>query len=269
MKNTYPVLLALVFGMLATDAGAQSRKVNPNPRGEKPAVSAPAVTKPLRLTPGRRALSRTNIVQPHLRKVATAKPRVLAATKSKGVASLKPKVLTAPKPKSTVAVRAVGRLPLLVKRGVAAKRLRNVPARGIVQVPPNPEASAIAAQTAVEPVTLTAEQKNMIYRTITDTPLQARRVTIERVLKPTVSGPSPGQSAVAAGPQTDGVGNHSPTDTEAVVGAQLPPTVPLHRLPVSAIQSVPAIGAYRYAFVGERVWLVDPTTGIVIAALSE
>jgi len=271
MKNTYLMLLALMLGMLATesDAWAQSRKVNPNPPGKKPAVSNPAVTKPLRLTPGKRALSRTNIVQPQLRKVATAKPKVLGAAKPEGLAALISKVLTAPKPISTVAVHPVRRLPLLVKRRVTAKGLHNVPAREIVQVPRNPEVSAIASQRAVEPVTLTADQKSMIYRTITETPLQARPVTIERILKPMVSGPSPGQAAVAAGPQTDGVANHSPTETEAVVGAQLPPTVPLHRLPLSAVQSVPAIGAYRYAFVGQRVLLVDPATSIVIAAIKE
>jgi hypothetical protein len=269
MKNTYPVLLALMLGMLATesDAWAQSRKLNPNPPGKKPAVSTPAVTKPLRLTPRKRALSGTNIVEPQLRKVATAKPKVLGAAKPEGLAALKSKVLTAPKSISTVAVRTVGRLP--VKRRVTAMRLGNVPARQTVQVPRNPEASAIASQRAVEPVTLTADQKSMIYRTITDTPLQARRVTIERFFKPTVSGPSPGQAAVAAGPQTDGVANYSPTETEAVVGARLPPTVPLHRLPLSAVQSVPAIGAYRYAFVGQRVLLVDPATSIVIAAIKE
>jgi hypothetical protein len=58
-------------------------------------------------------------------------------------------------------------------------------------------------------------------------------------------------------------------ETEAVVGAQLPPTVPLLRLPLSAVQAVPAIGAYRYAFVGQRVLLVDPATSIVIAAINE
>ena len=271
MKNTYLMLLALMLGMPATesDAWAQSRKVNPNPPGKKPAVSTPAVTKPLRLTPGKRALSRTNIVQPQLRKVATAKPKVLGAAKPEGLAASISKVLTAPKPIGTVAVHPVRRLPLLVKRGVTAKRLHNVPAREIVPVPRNPEVSAIASQRAVQPVTLTADQKSMIYRTITETPLQARPVTIERILKPTVSGPSPGQAAVAAGPQTDGVANHSPMETEAVVGAQLPPTVPLHRLPLSAVQSVPAIGAYRYAFVGQRVLLVDPATSIVIAAIKE
>src|SRR4051812_36750832 len=87
----------------------------------------------------------------------------------------------------------------------------------------------------------------MIYRTITETPLQPRRVTIERVLKPTGNGQSPGPASVAPGFRTDGVANHYPTETEAVVGAQLPPTVPLRRLPLSAVQSVPAIGAYRYA----------------------
>jgi hypothetical protein len=151
MKNTYPVLLALMLGMLATesDAWAQSRKLNPNPPGKKPAVSTPAVTKPLRLTPRKRALSGTNIVEPQLRKVATAKPKVLGAAK---LAALKSKVLTAPKSISTVAVRTVGRLP--VKRRVTAMRLGNVPARQTVQVPRNPEASAIASQRAVETVTL-------------------------------------------------------------------------------------------------------------------
>jgi hypothetical protein len=113
MKNTYPMLLALMFCMLATesDAWAQSRKVNPNPPGKKPAVSTPAVTKPLRLTPGKRALSRTNIVQPQLRKVATAKPKVLGAAKPEGLAALISKVLPAPKPITPVACIPFGGSP--------------------------------------------------------------------------------------------------------------------------------------------------------------
>jgi hypothetical protein len=59
------------------------------------------------------------------------------------------------------------------------------------------------------------------------------------------------------------------TETKTVVGAQLPSTVPLHRLPPRAVATVPAVGAYRYAFVGERVLLVDPTTSTVIAAIKE
>jgi hypothetical protein len=56
-------------------------------------------------------------------------------------------------------------------------------------------------------------------------------------------------------------------ESEPVVGAQLPPTIPLHQMPAGAVTAVPEVGHYRYAFVGDRVLLVDPATGIVIAVI--
>jgi hypothetical protein len=56
-------------------------------------------------------------------------------------------------------------------------------------------------------------------------------------------------------------------ESEAVVGAQLPSTIPLHQMPPGAVTAVPEIGHYGYAFVGDRLLLVDPATGIVVAAI--
>jgi hypothetical protein len=52
----------------------------------------------------------------------------------------------------------------------------------------------------------------------------------------------------------------------AQVGARLPATVPLYALPPSVRAS--GLRAYRYAVVNNRILLVDPATGTVVAELS-
>jgi hypothetical protein len=50
-----------------------------------------------------------------------------------------------------------------------------------------------------------------------------------------------------------------------VVGARVPVETRLAPIPLALIADVPAIRSYRYMTVGERVLLVDPDTGIIVA----
>jgi hypothetical protein len=50
-----------------------------------------------------------------------------------------------------------------------------------------------------------------------------------------------------------------------VVGARVPVETRLAPIPPALIADVPAIRSYRYMTVGERVLLVDPDTGIIVA----
>jgi hypothetical protein len=50
-----------------------------------------------------------------------------------------------------------------------------------------------------------------------------------------------------------------------VVGGRVPAATQLAPLPPALIADVPAIRSYRYITVGERVLLVDPDTGVIVA----
>jgi hypothetical protein len=50
-----------------------------------------------------------------------------------------------------------------------------------------------------------------------------------------------------------------------VVGARVPVETRLAPIPPALIADVPAIRSYRYMTIGERVLLVDPDTGIIVA----
>ena len=95
---------------------------------------------------------------------------------------------------------------------------------------------------------------------IAEIPLQPRLVRTERMLPPTANLPN-------LEPTTSAIPRLAITESELVVGAQLPSTVTLHQIPLRAVEAVPEIVPYRYAFVGDRVLLVDPVTGIVVAAI--
>jgi hypothetical protein len=229
-----PAILALTLCVLVNAAAAETRKVRPVMPGKKPATSAAIVAEPLKITPpSRTAQPRAHPVQPKAATTARAKPK-------------------------TPATSRVSHRPLVAKRALKAQRPRAViPSQSLVDL--SREANAPA--TADAPIALTRPQEHTIYRIIAEIPLQPRSVPIERVLPTVKSLPSSEKPTFNAIPRTAIV------ESEPVVGAQLPLTIPLHQMPPDAVTAVPEIGHYGYAFVGDRVLLVDPATGIVVAAI--
>lgn len=55
--------------------------------------------------------------------------------------------------------------------------------------------------------------------------------------------------------------------TEIVLGSRIPASVPLYAMPAETIAVAPSLSGYRYALIGGRVYLVDPSDGIVSAML--
>ena len=94
----------------------------------------------------------------------------------------------------------------------------------------------VQTQTVVttEPLQLTPVQRRTIYRTVVQEP-------------------------VAVAP---------PPDVEYRIGARVPDSVRLYSLPESVAVEVPAVKAYRYMVVNDRVVLVDPATSQVVAELA-
>jgi hypothetical protein len=54
-----------------------------------------------------------------------------------------------------------------------------------------------------------------------------------------------------------------------VPGARLPTSIPLSPVPPAVVATDPALAAYSYAYVDYRVYLVDPSTGIIAAELTQ
>jgi hypothetical protein len=53
-----------------------------------------------------------------------------------------------------------------------------------------------------------------------------------------------------------------------VPGARLPASIPLSAVPASVVANVPTLAPYSYAYVDDRVYLVDPGSGIIVAELT-
>ena len=115
---------------------------------------------------------------------------------------------------------------------------------------------------SVGPIALTPVQRAAIYRMIAEVPLLPNLVLTESIrgaLPVPLGLPVPIE---ARPPEPD-------ARPEYPIGSRLPETVRLYPLPPRAVDAVPAIEPYQYAFVGDRILLVEPTTGIVAAALNQ
>jgi hypothetical protein len=54
-----------------------------------------------------------------------------------------------------------------------------------------------------------------------------------------------------------------------VVGARIPPSVPLVAVPDPIVARIPATQSYSYAVIDNRVYLVDPATDIIVAEIAQ
>ena len=145
---------------------------------------------------------------------------------------------------------------------------------------------------------LTTAQRTTLYRTIVEARAVPRPVVTERSVvpfpfgPPVVVRPAPSEDVitervitspapvvgepieavpaprvietVGAAPAVTQRVVTTPANVEFVVGSRLPTTVPLYALPPSVSVQIPAVRAYRYAVVDDRVFLVDPVSGLIV-----
>jgi hypothetical protein len=161
--------------------------------------------------------------------------------------------------------------------------------------------SAVAARSIpVAAPALTAAQRSTILRTIVEERVVPRTVITESVAAPTFAAPVVTAPAVREEIVTEQVVTPpaplirerivprplavetvgaAPVVTERVVatpaslglaiGSRVPATVPLYALPPALGVQIPSVRSYRYAIVDDRVLLVDPATGMVVAELDQ
>jgi hypothetical protein len=122
---------------------------------------------------------------------------------------------------------------------------------------------------------LSQDQRTVVYRTLA----QHAPVVTAPVTRPWVTtdqriinayDPVFGQRVITTAPVTTGVGTVVTTPAgypEIVIGARIPETIPVYGMSPAAAAAAPAIAGYNYALVGNRVFLIDPRDGIVVAML--
>ncbi len=86
-------------------------------------------------------------------------------------------------------------------------------------------------------------------------------------------GPNAGYDAYAYDPYHDQVVRdpYRPVyrqDVPLVVGARIPQSVPLVAVPQPVAARIPAAAPYSYAVIDNRVYLVDPATSLIVAAIA-
>jgi hypothetical protein len=174
-------------------------------------------------------------------------------------------VETVPNTVDAITTRAVVRsaeVRELVTRPVSARR---EPVKHVRQVAHARKAHKTVRSAAlpVRNVVLNPRERHIVYQTIVEREVLPRR--------PVIVAPQIVQQPVAPPPivAADEIIAPAIAPRPIGVGTVLPENVPLYAIPENVTLSVPATQSYSYAYLGGRAYLVDPTTGMVVADVTE
>jgi hypothetical protein len=132
--------------------------------------------------------------------------------------------------------------------------------------PPTYESRAYEPAVAAPPLALTPAQRTTIYRTIIPQgrgrgPIVRERIvteTVAPVVRERVVNPPAGSSYAPAG-----------SAYAYAVGSRVSDAYALAPMPQAVVGAVPAVRSYRYMVINNRLLLVDPATGIVVAEVTD
>ena len=110
------------------------------------------------------------------------------------------------------------------------------------------------------PVALTPAQRTTIYRTIIPQGRGRGPIVRERIVTESVA-PAPAVRERSVNPP--------PASAYAAVGSRVSDAYALAPMPQSVVATVPAVRSYRYTVINNRLLLVDPATGIVVAEVTD
>jgi hypothetical protein len=119
------------------------------------------------------------------------------------------------------------------------------------------EAPAYAPVVSAPPRALTPAQRTMIYRTIIPQGRGRGPIVRERIVTESVA-PAPAARERIA-----------PAAYAYAVGSRVEDASALAPMPQAVASTVPAVRSYRYMVINNRLLLVDPATGIVVAEVNE
>jgi hypothetical protein len=113
-----------------------------------------------------------------------------------------------------------------------------------------------------QPLALTPAQRTTIYRTIIPQGRGRGPIVKERIVTETVA-PAPVARERVVVPRVGA------DYADYTVGSRVADSYALAPLPPSVVTSVPAVRSYRYMVINNRLLLVDPATGIVVADVTQ
>jgi hypothetical protein len=112
---------------------------------------------------------------------------------------------------------------------------------------------------------LTPAQRTTIYRTIIPQGRGRGPIVRERIVTETI----PAAPVVRERVVTRPVGADYAYAADYTVGSRVGDAYALAPLPQSVVTTVPAVRSYRYMVINNRLLLVDPATGLVVADMTE
>jgi hypothetical protein len=137
--------------------------------------------------------------------------------------------------------------PVAARRHVSHARSRHKATRKT--------AHATRQERITRSVSLSPRERHIVYQTIVErTVMPSRQVVVAPpIVRPPVLAAD--EEFATAAPIT--------------VGTVLPENVPLYAIPQNVALSVPAAQSYSYAWLGGRAYLVEPSSGMVVADVTE
>jgi len=121
------------------------------------------------------------------------------------------------------------------------------------------ESPAYAPVVSAPPLALTPVQRTTIYRTIIPQGRGRGPIVRERIVTESVA-PAPAVRERIA-PATSAYAY--------AVGSRVPDASALAPMPQAVASTVPAVRSYRYMVINNRLLLVDPATGMVVAEMND
>jgi len=121
------------------------------------------------------------------------------------------------------------------------------------------EAPAYAPVVSAPPLALTPAQRTTIYRTIIPQGRGRGPIVRERIVTESVAPAPVARERIAP----------APSAYAYAVGSRVADASALAPMPQAVASTVPAVRSYRYMVINNRLLLVDPTTGIVVAEVND
>ena len=121
------------------------------------------------------------------------------------------------------------------------------------------EAPAYAPVVSAPPLALTPAQRTTIYRTIIPQGRGRGPIVQERIVTESVAPAPVARERIAP----------APSAYAYAVGSRVADASALAPMPQAVASTVPGVRSYRYMVINNRLLLVDPTTGIVVAEVND